>query len=232
MALILTKSLARSKRHAPTPRSRRKRYRKTSKQTPNAEPDSDEELGEIADETFGEEDRVSADLIAEAEALERSDADGARRILDEAARLGFDDLGTAMLRDAIRASTKLDRSAVNSGWRGAKAKVEREAKQAEKEAKQREAEEAKQREAEEVQANAERAQAEAEALREQLAERVAPLARDPNLLSRVVAAVHRLGVVREDVAIKATYLTVTSRLLRQGSSACCGAGPRRPARTI
>ena len=120
-----------------------------------------------------------------------------------------------MLRDAIRASTKLDRSAVNSGWRGAKAKVEREAKQAEKEAKQREAEEAKRREAEEAQANAERAQAEAEALREQLAERVAPLARDPNLLSRVVASVHRLGVVREDTAIKAVYLTATSRLLQR-----------------
>ena len=180
----------------------------------DAEPDPDEELGEIADETFGD-DRSVVDLVAEAEVLERSDADGARRILDEAARLGFDDLGTAMLRDAIRASTKLDRSAVNSGWRGAKAKVEREAKQAEKEAKQREAEEAKRRATEEAQVNAERAQAEAEALREQLAERVAPLARDPNLLSRMVASVHRLGVVREDTAIKAVYLTATSRLLRR-----------------
>ena len=104
----------------------------------DAEPDPDEELGEIADETFGDENRSLADLIAEAEALEKSDADGARRILDEAARLGFDDLDTAVLRDAIRASTKLDRSAVNSGWRAAKAKVEREAKQAEKEAKRRE----------------------------------------------------------------------------------------------
>jgi hypothetical protein len=168
-----------------------------------------------ADDPFGEEPRSLADLIAEAGALEKSDADGARRVLDEAARLGFDDLDTAMLRDTIRASTKLDKPSVNSGWRSAKAKVEREAKRAEKKAKQREAEEGKQREAEEAQANAERAQAEAEALREQLAERVAPLARDPNLLSRVIASVHRLGVVREDTAIKAVYLTATSRLLQR-----------------
>ncbi len=39
----------------------------------------------------------------------------------KAARLGFDDLDTAMLRDTIRASTKLDKSTVNSGWRAAKA---------------------------------------------------------------------------------------------------------------
>ena len=62
----------------------------------------------------------------------------------------------------------------------------------------------------------------------QLVERVMPLAKDPNLLRRVVAAIHRLGVVREDTAIKATYLTVTSRLLRRAGH--LSAAPRNSGR--
>ena len=155
-----------------------------------------EEAG--ADAPFGEEFKSFEDLIAEAETLAKGDADGARRLIKEGAQLDFDPISAAELLDAIQASTKVKRGALTGFWRRAEKQAVWEAKQAE---------------AERQQADAERERAEAAALQEQLAERVAPLAKDPNLLARVVAAVHRLGVVREDVAIKATYLTVTSRLL-------------------
>lgn len=155
-----------------------------------------EEAG--ADAPFGEEFKSFEDLIAEAETLAKGDADGARRLIKEGAQLDFDPISAAELLDAIQASTKVKRGALTGFWRRAEKQAVWEAKQAE---------------AERQQAEAERERAEAAALQEQLAERVAPLAKDPNLLARVVAAVHRLGVVREDVAIKATYLTVTSRLL-------------------
>jgi hypothetical protein len=162
--------------------------------------DAEAEVDTNADAIFGEEARNFEDLIAEAKTLEKGDAAGARRLINEGARLDLDALGAGELINAIHTSTKLGKTALAAFSRQAR-------KQAEWEVKQREAEAAR--------ANAEREQAEAEALHEQLAARVAPIAKDPNLFSRVVAAVHRLGVVGEDVAIKATYLTVTSRLLRR-----------------
>ena len=71
MALIQMKRLARS-RDAPRP-VEAEALEENVEANADAEPDPDEELGEIADETFGEEDRSFADLIAEAEDLERSD---------------------------------------------------------------------------------------------------------------------------------------------------------------
>jgi hypothetical protein len=149
---------------------------------------------------FGEELKTFEDLIAEAKALEKNDANGARRLVNAGARLGLDPIAVEELLLTILGATKIRRPVLNAFWKQAR-------KQAEREAEQRKAEEASER--------LERERAEAEALQAQLAERVAPLAKDPNLLARVVAAVHRLGMVGEDIGIKATYLTATSRLLRR-----------------
>jgi hypothetical protein len=149
---------------------------------------------------FGGELKTFEDLIADAQVLERSDANGARRLIDEGTRLGLDPIAVEELLLAILGATKIRRPVLNAFWKQAR-------KQAEREAEQRRAEEASER--------LERERAEAEALQAQLTERVAPLAKDPNLLGRVLAMVHRIGVVGEDIGIKATYLTATSRLLRQ-----------------
>jgi hypothetical protein len=144
--------------------------------------------------------REFKDLITAASALQKGDNDGARRLINEGAQMDFDPLAVSELLDAIQASTKAKRPALNGSWKRA-------VKQAEQEAERRAGEEAW--------ATLERQQAEEAALREQLEQRVASVANDPEVLSRVVASVHRLGVVREDTAIRAVYLTIVSRLLRR-----------------
>jgi hypothetical protein len=145
---------------------------------------------------------TAPNLCARAARLEEGDAQGARLLINEGARLSLDVIDADELIDAIHASTKLTKAVLKVAW-----------KRAEKLAQKDAASEALRRAIEEAQANAAREQAEKEALRKQRAKRVAPFAKDPKLFTRVVAIAHRLGVVREDVAIKATYLTVTSRLL-------------------
>jgi hypothetical protein len=152
----------------------------------------------------GPENKTFEDLIAAAGDLAEGELEGARRLINEAAELGFDNLNASELIRAIRASTKLLKPALDGAWKRAVKQVEDETARA-----------AVQHAIEEAQARAELEQAEEAALREQRKERVAPIAEDPKLLARVVGAAHKLGVVREDVAIAATYLTITSRLLRR-----------------
>ena len=122
-------------------------------------------------------------MIAAAGDLAEGDIEGARRLINEAAELGFDNLDASELIRAIRASTKLLKPALDGAWKRAVKQIEDEAARA-----------AVQRAIEEAQARAEREQAEAAALREQRAEHVAPLAKDPNLLGRVITAVTDLGL--------------------------------------
>jgi hypothetical protein len=150
------------------------------------------------------ETRSLEDLVAEASALEEGDTSGVKRLINEAAALGLDDLDVDELINAIKASTGKAKGALTGLWKQAKKRAEGQAVQ-----------EAIQRAKEEAQAKEDLAKAEAEALWEQMVERIAPLARDPNILGRGVAVVHRIGAVREDIAIEATFVTTISRFLRK-----------------
>jgi hypothetical protein len=147
---------------------------------------------------FGSADDYDA-LLDAAEALKPKDVGAVKRIIKSAIRLGLDPLDAEKLKGVIHDRTKLEKRALTRQWTSAESATAAEARE----------------QGSAAAADQERAKRQAE--HQRLASRVASLAADPCLLDRVCDAVHRLGVVGEKTAIKACYLTATSRLHRSGA---------------
>ena len=145
------------------------------------------------------------DLLAKAGTIAEGNLDEARRLIAAAAVFGVDVLERDRFLDRVKKAVKggVKIADLRAIWSGAETQVRASLAPTPEE---------------KVMLAADEARAKAEQKRLDAA-RLAPLvigiAKDPNLLERMVKTVAAFGVVREKSGILATYLTATSRLLRR-----------------
>ncbi len=134
------------------------------------------------------------DLLAKAEALGKNDAEALRKLIDAVVNAALPDLE----RDAV-----LKKAAKASGFR---------LEELRKNAREKAAQRAKETKSSPKTLEKERAARDRE--RRTLFDNCCDIAKSPTLLADMEKIAHRLGVIGEGAAIRATYLTFTSRLLK------------------
>jgi hypothetical protein len=137
-------------------------------------------------------------------ALQKHDEAGVRTILAAAAEIGITDpLQVDALINAVHVATGIGKTPIKAAWKAFVAKAAEAKKKAE-------AEERKRRDSDFARARQQAMAAE----RQRLWESCSKIAESPDLLAAMEAIAHELlGVVNEGPAVRATYLTGTSRLL-------------------
>jgi hypothetical protein len=146
-------------------------------------------------------------LLALADQLKPSDTEEIESIVEAAVRLNLTDIQSARLKVTIRDRTKIGLRPLDRQWQQAAQRAAVENGPTAAEAAAMEAERQRQEQAER--------DAELDAERKRLEPTVLPLARDPKLIERVIATVAASGVVREERAIVAVFLSAVSRLHRR-----------------
>jgi hypothetical protein len=146
-------------------------------------------------------------LLALADQLKPSDTEEIESIVEAAVRLNLNDIQSARLKVTIRDRTKIGLRPLDRQWEQAAQRAAVENGPTAAEAAAMEAERQRQEQAER--------DAERDAERKRLEPTVLPLAKDPKLIERVIATVAASGVVREERAIVAVFLSAVSRLHRR-----------------